>query len=206
MRANQNKKDKDVNRSQSASSGMAKFLIRNDDVAFDTDFSEIKRFCEICDKYGYQILQAILPIGEARLIKSSRMTNDQIRAVSNRLFSENQEVLEYLRNRGDLIGVHGLWHTHKPSVEEIKTAKYILQGLGFNPTYFIPPFNEGDYPKDFVGLKVCKLSIEKGERLEDFLNRGTPQADIMYLHSWRFNNDWYTFDMLERCLQRLKFP
>lgn len=183
---------------------MTKFLIRNDDVAFDTDLAEIKQFCEIADKYGYRVLHAIVPIGEARLIKSSRMTNEQIRAVSGRLFSENQEVLEYLKNRQDLIGVHGLWHTHKPNVEEIKTAKSILQGLGFNPTYFIPPFNEGDYPKDFVGLKTCKLSRKNGERLEDFLREGTPKSEIMYLHSWRFTQGWYTFDMLEKCLERLK--
>lgn len=182
---------------------MKKFLIRNDDVAFDTDISEIKQFCEIADKYGYQILHAIIPIGEVRKIKSSRMTNDQIRAASNRLFSENQQVLRYLKSRQDLIGVHGLWHTHKPGVEEIQTAKFILQGLGFNPTYFIPPFNEGGYPKNLVGLKVCKLSIKNGERLEDFLSKGAPKAKIMYLHSWRFTQGWYAFDMLEECLRRL---
>lgn len=182
---------------------MAKFLIRNDDVAFDTTLSEIKQFCQICDKYGYKIIQAIVPFGESGKIKSKRMTNDQIRATSSRLFSENREVLEYLKGRQDLIGVHGLWHTHAPSEEEIKTAKFILQGLGLNPTYFIPPFNEGDYPKEIVGLKNCMLSMKKGERLEDFLDKGTPKSEIMYLHSWRFNNGWYTFDMLEKCLQRL---
>lgn len=181
---------------------MKKFLIRNDDVAFDSDINEIKRFCEIADKYGYQILHAIIPIGESRKIKSGRMTNDQIRAASSKSFSENREVLEYLKSRQDLIGIHGLWHTHKPNEEEIKTAKSILQGLGFNPTYFIPPFNEGDYPKEIMGLKTCKLSMKKGERLEDFLDKGTPRAEIMYLHSWRFTAGWYTFDMLEKCLQR----
>ena len=180
-----------------------KFLIRNDDVAFDTDFEEIRRFCQICDKYGYKIMHAIVPIGEARKIKSKRMTNSEIRATSNRLFSENREVLNYLRGRQDLIGVHGLWHTHKPNIEEIKTGKIILQGLGFNPTYFIPPFNEGDYPKAIAGLKVCKLS-EKKERLELYLEHGNPTYPIMYLHSWRFNNHWYTFDMLEKCLERLE--
>lgn len=183
---------------------MAKFIIRNDDVAFDTKLEEIRQFGEICDKYGYQILQAIVPIGEVRKITSKRMTNDQIRAASSRLFSENREVLEYLKSRQDLIGIHGLWHTHKPDIEEIGTAKSILQGLGFNPTYFIPPFNEGEYTEDFAGLKVCNLSMKKGERLEDFLTDGTPEAEMLYLHSWRFNNDWYTFDMLEKCLQRLE--
>ena len=183
---------------------MTKFLIRNDDVAFDTTFEEINKFCGICDKYGYKILHAIIPIGEARKIKSARFSNDQIRATSHRLFSENKAVLEYLKDRQDLIGIHGLWHTHKPSVEEIETAKSILQGLGLNPTYFIPPFNEGNYPDQIAGLRVCNLSMKKGERLEDFLDKGTPKAQILYLHSWRFVSGWYTFDMLEKCLQRLE--
>ena len=34
-------------------------IIRNDDVAFDTDINELKQFCEICDKYNFKILQAI---------------------------------------------------------------------------------------------------------------------------------------------------
>lgn len=182
---------------------MTKFLIRNDDVAFDTTLSEIQRFCQICDKHGYRIIQAIIPIGESRKIKS-RMTNDQIKATSDRLFSENHEVLGYLRRRKDLIGVHGLWHTHSPTAEEVKTAQAILRDLGFNPTYFVPPFNEGDYGSEFAGLTTCKLSEKLGERLEDFLNNGIPRSEIMYLHSWRFNNDWYTFDRLEKCLQRLK--
>ena len=188
--------------------GMNKFLIRNDDVASDTKLEEIREFCRICDMFGYRILHAIIPIGESKKIKSGKMTNDQIRAASSRLFSENLEVLNYLKSRQDLIGVHGLWHTHVPTEEEIKTAGSILQGLGLTPTYFVPPFNEGEYLAEISGLKTCKLSAEKGERLEDFLTSGTPSADIMYLHSWRFDNNWYTFDALERCLQRLsgKFP
>ncbi len=181
-----------------------KFILRNDDVAFDTDLAEIKKFCEIADKYGYQIIQAIIPIGEAKKIKTSRMTNDQIKATSSRLFSENRSVLEYLLSRNDFIGIHGLWHSHKPTMDEIKTAKTILEGLGFKPTYFIPPFNEGDYPEEVYELKTCNLSIKNGDRLEDFLETGTPNADIMYLHSWRFNSGWYTFEMLDNCLNRLK--
>lgn len=182
---------------------MSKFIIRNDDVAFDTSLEEIKRFCEICDKYGYQILHAIMPIGEARKIKS-KMTNDQIKASSSKLFSQNKAVLEYLKSRHDLIGVHGLWHTHSPTIEEIKEAKSILEDLGLTPTYFVSPFNEGDYEDKVEDLITSKLAESDGERLEMFLNEGTPNAPMMYLHSWRFNDDWFTFDMLDKCLQRLE--
>lgn len=180
-----------------------KFIIRNDDVAFDTRLEEIRRFCEICDTYGYRILHAITPMGEPRKITSKRMANEQIKAMSSRLFGENKEVVEYLKKRRDLIGIHGLYHTHKPGEEEIKTAKAMVEGLGFHPTYFVPPFNEGSYPEEIVGLKTCRLSMKNGERLEDFLDAGVPKAEIMYLHSWRFDNDWHTFDALEQCLRRL---
>jgi hypothetical protein len=182
---------------------MTKFLIRNDDIAFDTDIRELKRFCEICDRYGYKIIQSITSIGEIKKIKSAKMNNDQIKAISSKTFSENKEVLEYLKERSDLIGVHGLWHTHSPTVKEIETSKNMLIKLGLTPTYFVPPFNEGEYEVKVAGLITSQLSTNKGERLEDFLEIGTPTAGIMYLHSWRFDNSWYTFESLDKCLKRL---
>jgi len=44
--------------------------------------------------------------------------------------------------------------------------------------------------------------MKNGDRLEDFLESGTPKSDVMYLHSWRFNSE-YTFDSLDACLARL---
>lgn len=182
---------------------MKKFIIRNDDVAYDTTLEEISKFCSLCDEYGFKIIQAIVPIGEVKKITSHRMKNEEIKSASSHLFSENKAVLSYLQKRNDAIGVHGLWHSHKPSVDEIATAKHILQGLGFKPTYFIPPFNEGVYPQEIEGLQLSVLSMKNGERLEDFLEWGMPANDFMYVHSWRFDNDWYTFDQLESCLKRL---
>ncbi len=181
---------------------MSKFLIRNDDVAYDTDINEIKKFCEICDKYGYKIIQAITLIGECRKSRVF-MDNHQIKRSSFKKFQENQEVLDFLRSRNDLIAVHGLWHTHEPTVPEIKTAKKILQNLDLYPTHFAPPFNEGNYGDEVAGLEVINLSQEKGHRLEDYLKKGDPQSPTVYLHSWRFNNINYTFEMLENCLNRL---
>lgn len=181
-----------------------KFIIRNDDVAYDTSLEEIKRFCEMCDKYGFTIIHAVIPIGEAQKVTSHRMNNKQIREVSTHLFSENKAVVDYLAQRKDLVAVHGLWHTHIPTEEEILYAKLILKGLGLSPMYFVPPFNEGKYPEFIQGLKVSQLSRKKNERLEDFLESGTPEAEIMYLHSWRFNGGWYSFEKLEECLKRLQ--
>lgn len=181
---------------------MKKFIIRNDDVSSDTGLLEMKTFCEICDKYGFKILQAITLIGECKKI-DVKMDNETIRKLSRKSFDDNKEVLEYLQGRKDLIGVHGLWHTHEPTENEIKMSKNKLSSLRLIPTYFIPPFNEGDYGNEVMGLKVSQLYLKKGERLEDFLKKGIPKSDIMYLHSWRFDNSWYTFNELDKCLNRL---
>lgn len=183
---------------------MHKFIIRNDDVAADTSLNEIRTFCDICDKYGYKIIQAITLIGECQKARHF-MSNYEIKRSSFKKFQENTNVIEYLKGRNDMIAVHGLWHTHEPSIPEIKTAKRILEKLGFNPTYFVPPFNEGDYPETVAGLMTCKLSLENGDNLETFLEKGTPTSPIMYLHSWRFQNQKFgcSFEKLENCLGRL---
>lgn len=182
---------------------MSRFIIRNDDVAYDTTLDEIKTFCEICDEYGFKIIQAITPIGEVQKVRR-RMTNEQIRAQSQKYFHENEEVSIYLRSRDDDIAVHGLWHTHSPMSKEIRMATIASQYNMLWPTYFVPPFNEGDYPDDVCGLALCQLSRENGDCLEDFLDSGTPTSPIMYLHSWRFKGKPYTFSQLEACLRRLQ--
>jgi len=182
---------------------MSKLIIRNDDVAYDTKLTELKKFCEICDKYKVKIIQAITPFGDCLKDKSAKLTNDQIKALSLGKFSDNKEVVNYLLSRDDLIAVHGLWHTHYPSLDEIKKAKEILTNLGFKPTYFVPPFNEGDYDNKVLDLKTSILSDKKGERLESFLDKGVPSSKTVYLHSWRFDDNWYTFEKLESCLKRI---
>ncbi len=182
---------------------MAKFIIRNDDVAADTTLNEIKTFCEICDRYGFPIIQAITPFGESKKVKSHRWDNNRIKSLSNKRFNENIEVIEYLKSRHDLIAVHGLYHTHSPSLEEINLAKTILVDLGFNPTYFVPPFNEGEYGESIDDLRVSVLSEKHGQRLETFLEKGMPDMPVMYLHSWRFDDKWFTFKSLDECLKRL---
>lgn len=180
---------------------MRAFLIRNDDVAYDTDLGSLKKFCEICDKYGFKIIQAIVPIGEHRKA-NCKMENCDIWASSQMTLAQNDELLAYLKSRKDLYGVHGLWHTHEPSTMDILVGKGLLTYWGLRPSYFVPPFNEGDYPDEVAGLRTCKLDMAKGERLEDFLKEGTPTAPIMYCHSWRFGK-WYRWSSLDRCLERL---
>ncbi|MEA1925841.1 MAG: DUF2334 domain-containing protein [Patescibacteria group bacterium] len=171
-----------------------KIILRNDDVSVDTDIEEIKRFCEVCDRCGFRILQCITPLGRTHEI-DVRMSNEEIKKLKGR-FLDNGELVNFLKSRNDLIAIHGLWHTHEPSEDEAEEAKKILKE--FYPTYFVPPFNEGEYGKEFCGLKVS----QKTQRLEDYLDKGTPTDEIVYLHSWRFGN-WYPFNKLEKCLKRI---
>jgi len=180
---------------------MKKFIIRNDDVNYDTKIDDLRKFCELCDEFGYHIIQAITPLGECRKARVF-MTNDEIKVASPRTLEENPEVIKYLKSRKDSIGVHGLWHTHKPTIVEIDTADAFLRSLDFYPTYFVPPFNEGYYPGN--GLETCCLS-EPHDNLEKYLDEGSPPGPIAYLHSWRFfDKNYYTFDKLKKCFQRLK--
>lgn len=170
-------------------------IIRNDDVSRDTALSDIKWFSELCDKYGFKILQGITVIGDTHGI-DVRMTNEEI--LSEGTIFENTEVIDFLGKRNDLIAVHGLFHTHEPTIEEIETAKEILINGGLKPTYFIPPFNEGIY-----GDYVCDLKVSaETQRLEDYLDDGVPTDEIVYLHSWRFG-DWYPKNKLEKCLKKI---
>jgi hypothetical protein len=175
-------------------------IFRNDDISVDTEIEDIKWFCKLCDRYRIKALLCITPLGDTHGI-DVKMTNDEIKGLSNRNVTDNDELISYLQNRNDLIAVHGLWHTHEPTEEEIDKAKLILDNMGLKPTYFVPPFNEGDYPEDICGLKVSA----KTQRLEDYLEEGTPTDEIVYLHSWRFGDDkWYKREQLELCLKRLK--
>ena len=179
-------------------------IIRNDDVAFDTDIAEFKWFCDLCDEYGHKIMQCITPLGICIPIHVNMSNDDIVKLGGHRTIFHNQELHEYLGarlERGDLIAVHGLWHTHVPTITDIWTCKVLLEEGGLPPTYFVPPFNEGSYPSIICGLKLC----QKTDSLENCINMGImPTTDIVYLHSWRFSNKQFTHRQLKDMFERLK--
>jgi hypothetical protein len=188
-------------------------IIRNDDCAADTTLAEIRTFCEICDRYGVTPMHAITPIGTVQNI-DCRWDNARIRReAGTALFSENTDVVEYLKGRkADLFAVHGLWHTHRPAVEEIMAADVLItealttEDRVYPVTHFVPPFNEWrDRADDIEGgrrefLAVCGSGLP---RIEDYLEAGDPQAEIMYTHSWRYEHGPFTWKQFESCLKRL---
>lgn len=174
-------------------------IIRNDDIAFDTNINHFKIFCELCDQYNFKILQAITPLGITRPIHVKMSNKTIINMNRTACLKNNEPLLDYLLERKDLIGVHGLWHTHYPSETDIYRSNSILNNWGLKPTYFIPPFNEGNYDNTVLGLQV----IAKVQNLELYLNEGTPTDPIVYLHSWRFDKSYYSLKTLECCLKRI---
>lgn len=172
-------------------------IIRNDDVAFDTDVSLLRKFCDLCDAYGHTIIQGITPIGSIKKV-SVYWDNDKIKDFTGiEMWSENYRLVDYLMNvrKGyDKFAVHGLWHTHAPTIAEIKLAKKFLRQL--EPEYFIAPFNEGTYPEYVEGLKVLNTNCDRLETFHD--NRTMPKTEIAYLHSWRYDNAPYNLGQLEQ--------
>lgn len=193
-------------------------IIRNDDPAFDTDLENYKTFCEICDKYGFQIIQAIVPIGKVQEIKREWSDSDIFRYSGFNMLFDNEDVYPYMLSRvKDIYAVHGLFHFHEPSINQIITAKAMMIEWGLDPIYFVTPFNEGDevYLHQVNFQTDLKVSA-KTDCLESFLpgykyQFDIPKTEIVYLHSWRFGHKLnerpgvcYTYDQLVDCLERLK--
>lgn len=176
-------------------------LVRNDDVAASTSLAEISRFCSLCDEYGFPVMHCVTLHGWMPTVDCN-MTDAEIveRAVAFH-FADNRAVIRYLRKRDDVIAVHGLYHTHQHLEQSVMQAVAELNRLEFDPTWFVPPFNEGHWPATFCGLRVSATC----PRLEDYLTEGVPPKDceIAYCHSWRFELGPWTWKQLQQCLARI---
>lgn len=161
-------------------------IVRNDDVAADTSLSHLEKFCAVCDRAGVRIMQAITVAGRCLPVERDMSNSEILSVVRGVNFSDRSDLISFLRSRNDLIAVHGLYHTHEPTLPEIKLAANILSGLGLPPAYFVPPFNEGDYGSNCNGLLV---SAGEAVKIETAIVRGRAMEDceVGYLHSWRFD-------------------
>ena len=129
-------------------------IVRNDDVAADTSFSHLEKFCSVCDRAGLRIMQAVTVAGRCLPVQRDMKNSEILSIVRGVNFSDRQDLVAFLRSRNDLIAVHGLYHTHEPTEPEIMLAAKMLTDLGLPPAYFVPPFNEGDYGSNVSGLLV----------------------------------------------------
>lgn len=188
-----------------------RFIIRNDDVGVDMDAKFLEDFCARCDRYPFiRLLHAITPRGMVQVV-DAKWDNKTIRAMSGKQeFSANTELLALLRSRqehGDLFGVHGLWHTHRPSPQEYLDAAKLVRAAGLTPTYVVPPFNEGDYSGIIGGMAL----LQSCPRLEEY-HHASPEAyravwteGAAYLHAWRYMpGRFFELDDLDRALRGLE--
>jgi len=179
-------------------------IIRNDDIAFDTNPDELQWFSELCDQYGHEIMQCITPLGICIPIHVNMNNDDIVKLGGHNTFLHNSRLYDYLKERArrnDFFAVHGLWHTHSPSKIDIWTAKVILEAAGLSASYYVPPYNEGIYPNMIHGLEVCQVI----DSIENSINTGRPvTTPIGYLHSWRFSNRQYKHEDLENYFKQLE--
>ena len=187
---------------------MLQITVRNDDVSHDIDLDEFKAFCEVCDKYNVKLLQCITPRGQTLPIEHSYTNQEIIERFGDGVLSDNKELLDYLKSRNDLIAVHGYYHTHYLSADDILRSKQLIESWGLKPTYYVPPFNEYKDRGKIWGLEINVMSMDRGERLEDYLvgmpRHGQIPPEFTYLHSWRFfKNKWYSLESLDNLLWKI---
>lgn len=164
-------------------------IVRNDDVAADTSLSHLEKFCAVCDRAGVRIMHAVTVAGRCIPVQRDMENTEILSLVRGRNFSDRPDLIDFLRSRRDLIAVHGLYHTHRPSLPEIKTADAILASLGLLPAYFVPPFNEGEYGSNAAHLLVSAGEAFKIESAIVRKQRVPADVQVGYLHSWRFDPD-----------------
>ena len=179
--------------------------IRFDDISFDLDVDLFRSCCELCDKYGYHIIQCITFFGKCIPI-DSRMTNDEIVAIGgNNMIIDNVPLCEaiFARNRKDYYAVHGLFHTHEPRIEEIKIATALIERyFDVSCDYFCAPFNQYPDVEHIAGLRVLSINCD---RLESYHDNGTiPKTEIAYIHPFRYSGSPYILTQLEDFFKYMK--
>lgn len=180
--------------------------IRNDDVAWSTELSNLMRFCDICDQYPVKIVHGVTVCGDLRPLYSdtmSRLTTEDLDSIMPKsLVFDNKEVCGCLAGRSDLLALHGYYHYHPPH-ERIELGRTLLEGFFEKPVnYFIPPFNEMDKTTQFEcdGLELTVLD-GNGSHLEEIISGresipAEPDGEFFRCHSWRFGErfSWRKLD------------
>ena len=167
---------------------------RNDDVSFDTNLENFKKFCNIFRKYNLTQIHGITLNGNTNTLYElngepveyenrpniSTQSYEQIKILSvGKEFIKRSDIIEYLNTSNDEIALHGLYHTdysrmsEKEQLEDISEGLKQLKQLFPNKTidYFIPPFNRTNE----ITQKICtNVGLEiigrEGEHLEEELS------------------------------------
>jgi len=191
-------------------------VFRNDDVSYDTNMSDFRRFCEIFHKYGYSQLHAVtlygllncryvtngIPVPYKGYQGMSTLNYETIKKLSEKYFiGDNKDLIKYLNSIPDKIALHGLYHTDysKMSYDEqyrdIKLGLEILKKLFPQKRVrdFVAPYNRTNADT----FKVCKkfglrVSAQEGDHLEDMISSHRKQIKrgmVYRYHHHRFYPD-----------------
>jgi glycosyltransferase involved in cell wall biosynthesis len=202
---------------------------RNDDVSFDTDFDNFKKFCNIFHKYGYNQLHGITLRGTTNPKLSFNgvpseyegqdsivnLSNEKIKVLSqNQNFEDRKDIIDFLNSSKDEIALHGLYHTDYSKMTkneqliDIEEGLKLLKKLFPNKIirYFIAPFNKTN---DSL-YQVCKeldlkvLEAREGYHLEEGLQTLKLEQNTWYrYHHHRFYPH-STFDHYDLSLDKLE--
>jgi len=198
--------------------------VRNDDVSVSTDLAHLRRFCEICDRHGARIIQAVTPVGDLRPLyndASGQWCNLKIGvqtvAQSNwACVMQNDEMWGYLsmhRDRDcDEIALHGWQHinykceNHKRFLQDWELGKRFLEWLFDRPvTRFVAPFN-GVTP-EMLSTPGVEVLHSDGPHLENIILGREPIPEkpdglIYRCHSWRFG-ERFSYEQLGEVLSKI---
>ena len=195
---------------------------RNDDVSVDTELPFFRDFCAIFHKYGFRQVHAVTLYGLCNYKHTyensycvyagyptlSCLSNAQIKELSaDFCFEDNTELIQYLQEIPDEIGLHGLYHTNyaKMSFEEqqhdmslgLEILKYLFPNKKIR--YFIPPFNLRNSATYAVAAELGLTVLgDEGVHLEENLSNLTLEPGIWYrYHHHRFypTTTFHTLDL-----------
>lgn len=184
---------------------------RNDDVSFETNLDNFKKFCELFHKYNLNQIHGITlkgrthslflhnekPVEYENKVSLAYWSNEQIMKYSEKeLFEERNDIIKFINSIPDEIALHGLYHTDYSVMEAAQQRRHINIGLKKLETlfpeklvrYFIAPFNRTNSSL----FKVCKeFDLEvlhtNGTHLESTLDNNKIKTGMWYrYHHHRF--------------------
>lgn len=186
-------------------------IFRNDDVSWDTNLENFRRFCAVFHKHGRIQLHGITLRGCTNVVhlhKSaeveyegfasiSKLSNATIRLLSEgKTIADRQDLIEFLNDSQDEIALHGLYHTDYSTMSKEEQDHDIGEGLAImrrlfpkkHIRFFIAPFNRTNAATYQVAANHgLKVSADEGVHLEEVLNSLSIQPKQWYrYHHHRF--------------------
>lgn len=130
-------------------------MLRCDDIFVDTKVEDCRRIWSLIGKYGFRQVLGVVARGSGAPIlrhKPARQGNKWIiKHSGDTWFGTNAELKKQVQtqlDRGDLLGLHGLYHIsyrkepYATQLEHLRLGKeYLESQFNTEVKYFVPPFN-----------------------------------------------------------------